>query len=581
MINFKDNIFSSTLKTVKKYDVVVCGGGPAGCSSALAARRNGAKTLLIERFAALGGNMTFGSMGGIGITGWKAAFKGDPPMVKGIGQEIIGRLIAKNGALPWVPASRRVWVDPWMAIHHLDEMMEESNVEVLFDTVCYDAFVEDNTIKGVSIANKSGGQIVLGDVIIDCTSDADISAAAGVPFEIGRVEDGRRHGGALDMVIGGLNVDRLIEYLKNQPDMNPEERKELDEDRRNLLGGGGTPNVAKSVIDGSPIYREFVYKTTNWEAVDKARKEGGMLRIRMSTDLGGPFAGMAAVTKDGKPLSLPPALDKLWIDYIKAGKVPPLLGAAKLIFPPPRFGCVGTIDEHDVIGVFRNGKWRQDMMYSGVYEMWFDHTNEEEISKALIHMRKINMAYFTFLKERVPGFEDAYIVLEASCAGLRESRRIVGEHMLNTEDVTEGKKFPDVIAKGGHHGPDGHSLTGIWGDGTFTLSKAPFDIPYGCIVPKKIDNLLVPGRSKSATSVGYTGARSMVPMMAVGEAAGTAAALSIRLGVKPRALDVKLLQKMLLKNGALVFFDDEKEREKEVLKYNPPTWSLCQEAGTR
>ncbi len=85
--------------------------------------------------------------------------------------------------------------------------------------------IKDNSVKGVALVNKSGPQVILADVVVDATGDADIAAAAGVPFELGRPADGRFHGGALLMEIGGIDPDRLIHYLKNRPEKTAEKRK--------------------------------------------------------------------------------------------------------------------------------------------------------------------------------------------------------------------------------------------------------------------------------------------------------------------------------------------------------------------
>ena len=548
--------FSAKLKTAKKKDVVVVGAGPAGCAAALSARRNGADTLLIERESYLGGMMTGGGIGGIGIDGYLAGTEGKPVVVKGISMEILKRLQEARGAST-EEVRLRYLIDPTMMVHLLDEMMEESNVEVLFNTIAFDTVIENNVVKGVAIANKSGGQIIPADVIIDASADADISAAAGVPFEFGRARDGRYHGGALDIEIGGIDVDRFINYLKNQPIMSEAERKELEEDRSRLLGAGRAPNTFLT-LDGKTAIREPNISTTSWDDVEKALQEGRMTHFRIATVGGGPYPGTAAV-KDGKYLPLPEGLDKEWIEYIKKGKVPPLLGAAKLVYPPPRYGLFGAM------GVFRQGKWRSDRLMSGVYECWFDQTNQEEISKALIYMRKLNKVYLNFLKENIPGFENAYIVMESPTIGTRESRRIIGEYILNEDDLLEGRQFPDVIAKGGPRGPDAHSVTGLWGDGVTSTLKKPYDIPFRCLVPKKIDNLLVAGRCISATHLAFGAIRDIATSMSTGEAAGAAAALSAKLGTIPRNLEVKMLQKMLFGQGVLLFLENEKEREKEIL----------------
>ena len=539
----RDNCFTAKLRAAKEYDVVVVGAGPAGCAAALSARRNGAKTLLIERESYLGGMLTGGGIGGIWINGYRAGVPGNPVVVKGIGQEIFNRLQEAGGALPGDTIYPRQVIDPAVTIHVLDEMMAESNIEVLFNTVAFDAVIENNTIKGVAVANKSGGQVILARRVVDASADADIAAAAGVPFTFGRPQDGRYHGGSLDMQIGGIDIDRFIDFLKNQPVLTDEEREELERDRSLLLGAGRKPNTVKS-IDGQIITREPNILSTSWEAVEKARRDGDILPLRIVTGGGGPLPGLAAI-KDGKYPPRPAGLDKAWIDYIKKGKVPPLPGAAALVYPPPRFGPVG---------VFRHGRRRYDQMMSGVYECWFDTANQEEISQAISFMRKLNQVYLEFLRECAPGFENAFIILESTNVGTREGRRIIGEYILTEDDILAGRRFADVIAKGGTRGPDAHAVTGLWGDGVVAPLTRPYDIPYRCLVPQKIDNLLVAGRSISATFLAFGATRSMAPGMAQGEAAGAAAAISVRSNVSPRNVDTRMSSKGPAGKGSAALF---------------------------
>jgi hypothetical protein len=97
-----------------------------------------------------------------------------------------------------------------------------------------------------------------------------------------------------------------------------------------------------------------------------------------------------------------------------------------------------------------------------------------------------------------------------------------------------------------------------------TLTK-PYDIPYRCLVPQKIDNILVGGRCISATHLAFGAIRDQATCMSTGEAAGAAAALCSRQEVSPRDLDVTLLQKALLQQGAILFLEDERAKEKEIL----------------
>lgn len=557
--------YASKLKVTKKKNVVVVGGGPAGCVAALSARRNGAGVLLIERESYLGGNLANG-LGDIGIKGYRAGTPGNPVIVKGIGSEIYQRLQRAQGTFPEKelrqgdPNYLAPKYDPSVMMHLLDEMMEESRVEVLFNTVAFDAVIANDALKGVAIANKSGGQMVPADVVIDASADGDIAAAAGTPFVQGRPEDGRYHGGSMIMLIGGIDIDQFINFLKNQPLMTEEERRELEADRSRLLGGGRAPNTALT-IDGKPLVHEPKMSWTSWEEVEKVREEGGRLNLRFATGGGGPFTGRAsAPVKYGKYVPLPAGLDKEWIDYIKQGKVPLLLGAAAPVYPTPYF---------TEIGVFRGGRRRYDQMMSGVYECWFDTTDQEQVNRALLFMRKLNKVYLNFYRERIPGFENSYIVNESPSIAAREGRRIVGEYVLTEDDILKGRSFKDVIARGGNRGPDAHSVTGLWGDGVHSTITRPFSIPFRCLVPQRIDNLLVAGRCMSTTHLAFGGSRNIAICMSTGEAAGAAAAISMRSGILPRNLDVKLLQTTLLQQGVLLFLDDEKDIEKELLATAP------------
>ena len=532
--------YSFEFPVAKKKDVVVVGGGPGGFMAALSASRNGADTLLIERDNYLGGMMT----GGLVTSVWGfrheqgfrlgKAFEEEivtsnwdtPLLVNGISLEVMTRVGKKGGRLEQghlEDPSLHELIDPEITKLVLDEMMEESRVEVLYNTFAFNAVVEDNVAKGVAIANKSGGRVVLADMVVDASGDADIAAAAGAPFEIGRKEDGRHMGGSLMMEIGGIDVHKYINYLKNRPKKTEKERQKQEEEDSRLLGGGGTQDRIVT-LDG-----------------EKGQYGGGGGGRQINWD------GLDQVMEEGKfPLRLP-GIEGEWLEFVKSGRVPAWHGAVKLIYIRPTSNSPGLL---------RGNKLRYDQARAGVHEAYFDQTNQEEITKAIIWMRKMDGIYLDFLRERIPGFENAYIIQISPMVGTRESRRITGEYTLTERDCVEGRRFPDVIAKGGY-ACNIHSVTGVWGDGYFMEVKKPFDIPYRCLVPKKIENLLVAGRCISVTHVALGATRTEPPCMATGEAAGAAAALSAKLGVAPRNLDIKILQKALLDQGVLLYLADE------------------------
>ncbi|QWC22562.1 FAD-dependent oxidoreductase [Bacillus haikouensis] len=173
-----------------------------------------------------------------------------------------------------------------------------------------------------------------------------------------------------------------------------------------------------------------------------------------------------------------------------------------------------------------------------------DGTQIEDLTKAEFEGRKQVLMVADFLKEWIPGFEKASISSTGAQIGIRESRRIEGEYTLTKEDVSAGKAFDDVICKSGYpidiHAPSGNGLEIAWveGDGSF-------DIPYRTLIPKKINNLLVAGRCISTTHEALATTRLTSSAMAVGQAAGTAAAIALDSGIAPRKIDVKALQREL------------------------------------
>lgn len=153
-----------------------------------------------------------------------------------------------------------------------------------------------------------------------------------------------------------------------------------------------------------------------------------------------------------------------------------------------------------------------------------------------------------FLKKNIPGFENAYMSSTAGWSGIRESRRIKGICRLGVDDIINGT-IPDTsVALGGYpidiHTPDNNSLI---------FKKVPtYGIPYGCMVPENITNLLVAGRCISVTHEALASTRLMAQCMALGQAAGAAAALCIQTGTVPRKLSVNSLRDKLVAEGAIV-----------------------------
>jgi hypothetical protein len=540
----KTNYFHTfELPVTARKKVVVVGGGPSGCLAALSARRNGADTLLIERDSYLGGMMTGGFVNSMhGYRQTKDYIKYNPTsswehtlLIKGISLEVTNRLAKMGGTIDQGHAepSQRELFDPEIMKYVLDDMMEEAGVEVLYNTFTFDVVVEDNVLKGVAVANKSGGQVILADIVVDASGDADIAAAAGVPFDQGREKDGRYNGGSLMMDIGGVDIAKYTDYLKNRPEKTPEQKKQYEAEASRLLGGGTMRETILS-LDGQRGWFSMggIPGNTSWEQVDQFINEGRV------------------------PLRFP-SLEYEWLEFVKKGGVPPWLGTVGLIYIRSPFSAPGQI---------KGGKMRYDLIRSGVHEAYFNQVDQKEISKAISWMRKMDRIYLQFFKECIPGFEDAYIVQMQPMVGTRESRRIQGGYRLTEEDVVGGSRFPDVIAKCGHP-CNVHTCTGQWNEYINLEPKKPFDIPYRCLIPQKVENLIVAGRTISVSHIAHGATRDIPVCMATGEAAGAAAALSSKLNKRPRELDIRILQKTLLNQGALLFLEDEQSQEKAVREF--------------
>ncbi len=435
-------------------DVLVVGGGPAGIGAAVASGRNGAKTVLVERFGFLGGNATAALVGPF-MTSY--SLDGKIQLIKGVFEELVERAEALGGAIHPSKVEggtefagfityghhRVTPFDPEAVKLVAAEMCLEAGVELRLHTFMVDTLVEEGAVAGVIVASKSGLEAIRAKVTVDCSADADIAARAGAPFHQGRESDGLTQPMTLFFRVANVDDERVKAWRAAHPD-----------ERRMFAS-----------------------------IVKEARERGE--------------------------------------------------------FPIPREG----------IGVYRTpqpGIWRVNT--TRVQRL--DGTNVQDLTKAEIEGRRQVMFLMQFFRERCPGFERCTLLDTAATIGVRETRRIVGEYTLTAEDLAAGREFDDVIALCGYP-IDLHSPDGSGGGATGELEVANvYQIPYRSLVPVKAENLLVAGRCVSATHEALGAIRVMPPAFAMGQAAGTAAALAVAEGVSPRNVPVPWLQETLVKNGA-------------------------------
>ena len=167
----------------------------------------------------------------------------------------------------------------------------------------------------------------------------------------------------------------------------------------------------------------------------------------------------------------------------------------------------------------------------------------EELSRAEISVRLRIYEDLEAKQRKNPDLAGTRVLETPPLLGIRQTRFVEGEYTLRADDAIEGKRFDDVIAI------SPCPIISYYGYRRY-LTHEGYDIPYRCLVPKSIDNLLMAGRCISSEQQPYESHRAMAPVMAIGQAAGVAAALSVKDGVPPGRLAVKKVQRVLMQQGA-------------------------------
>jgi hypothetical protein len=185
-------------------------------------------------------------------------------------------------------------------------------------------------------------------------------------------------------------------------------------------------------------------------------------------------------------------------------------------------------------------------------------TDAADLSRAEIQGRADSLAMFRAWKRDIPAFADAYFLESYPWIGVRESRRLIGRHVLTEKEIMGGRRFDDAIATGCWYLDLHPNKTTLGSANDFKPEKVqpgPYDIPYSSLVPQKISNLLVAGRCHSATRAAHASTRVTVTAMALGEAAGCAAALSLRFRTSVAELDGQRVRETLAMVNAGPFTD--------------------------
>ncbi len=441
------------LAELGKYDVVVCGGGPAGCAAAIASARQGARTLLLERNGYLGG-ATVSQLVIVILSTNGADFQG-------IWHDYIRALQRRGGASTSLRHGQ--WhidgmVDPEIVKFAWDDLLTEAGVDLLHHVYTCRAIVEDAAATGVIAETRAGRQAVRAKRVIDCTGDGIVAAQSGVPWDQG--DGDHKYAMALTKVfrLGGMR------WPENHPEPAAMTKLETDLTAAIEQGEYTTPTVC-----------------------EKQRLLGYVAR-------------------------------KDWT----LGMRPEVLSVLSRVL---------KVDPLDP----------------------FDYTRAEREGRA--QAWEAADAYRRF----VPGGREAYLLDTSAQIGTRSSRRLRGRASVTDDDVIHFRKYDDGIARGSW-------AIDVWPADSYTNAAVDrtsdaaverqrqlrecgeyYDIRYGCLVAQDISNLLMAGRCLSASHAAESSLRIQQTCMATGEAAGTAAAMSINADVPPHGLPVTDLTNALKK----------------------------------
>jgi hypothetical protein len=426
------------------WDVIVVGGGPAGCTAAAAAAAEGARTLLVEAKGALGGMSTSGL-----VPVWVTFSDQTQIIYRGLAEKVF---TAAKAGMPHVGKSQWDWVpiDPELLKRVYDCLVTGAGATVLFNTVLSAVEVEKaGAVSTLILSNKSGLGACRAKVYVDCSGDADLAAWAGAEYEKG---DGE----------GTLQPATLCFVLSNV----------------DMYGYQYCGSILRSG-DKEAIINKIVASRKYPHIVD--------------------------------------------------------FHADNQVIGPGTVGC-------------------------NVGHMWkVDGTDPASVSGALAEGRRLAAEFRDAFAEFFPrAFANACVSATASMLGIRETRRIIGDYVLTLDDFKARRTFNDEIARNCYP-VDIQNASADMED--IRKAQADYDnlrfgpgesygIPYRCLTPRGLRNVLVAGRCIS-TDRPVQGSTRMLPVcLVVGQAAGTAAALAAAGDSDVHAVDTGVLRRRLVANGA-------------------------------
>lgn len=428
------------LPVYHRCDVLVVGGGPAGCAAAAAAAATGADVTLLERYNHLGGLSTGGLVIWIDrMTDWEGKLT-----IQGFARELMERLPPDAVAGPspdeWGsrdPTRAHYWSLRTAAFHGMvthsptidperlklvsQQLLVERGVRIVYHSWAAAPLVENNTVRGVAFESKEGRMAILAKVVVDCTGDGDMFSRAGAPCTSDIDEDDVHHCMNTAFLFAGVDMLKWIEFRDAQPTQ----------------------------------FAEFTRR--------------GREELRLFER---PFVS-----------------------------------------------------------------WRNDIaLFMGPRQTGYSGLDVDELSTVDIRSHELMAQHLDYYRAHAPGFENAYMMLSGPQLGVRHTRRLVGVGSVLRQDWPTAAIHADEI-----------------GVTPAVSPKFPnISVPYGALVPARLDGLLAAGRHISCDRNSHGFMREIPQCWLTGHGAGVAAALCVAQDIQPRHVEIASLQRELRRQGALV-----------------------------
>lgn len=416
------------------YDIIVVGGGPAGCAAAAQAARSGAKTLLVEGTGCLGGMGTAGM-----VPAWCPMTNGEEVVYRGIAEEVYERSTqlyphAVSGK-DWTP------IDPEALKRTYDELIETSGADILFFTTLSGVEAQNGHVNALIFSNKSGLSAYSAKTYIDATGDGDLAAWAGAKVMCGDDETGEVQSSTLCFSLSNIDEEQYL----------------------------SSPQLHTGLNEKSVIFD--MIKDDRYPLVDSTH-------------------ACQNLTSRG------------------------VIG-----FNSGHISKLNSLDPVSVSDGMLEGRKRAWQMFEGL----------------------VNYAPETY--------KNSWLSQTAALMGVRESRRIVGDYILNMDDYLERKSFDDEISRccyyiDMHSSPELKAKRSVhFTTGAHYSNGESYGVPYRCLTPKGLNNVLVAGRCISCDRPVQASVRIMPAALTTGQAAGAAAVLAN--GADVHSIDVTKLRHIL------------------------------------